>query len=102
MSKKTDRKEPHELNLIDGSETLRGETCFSAHKELGISCTVEKCRYWQNMGDSYQNCVINASARGSFTLQEVGDIFSVTRMRICQIEKTAKEMLKCSFQKEEL
>jgi len=31
--------------------------------------------------------VISESANGNKTLQEIGDIFGVTRMRICQVEK---------------
>ena len=60
-----------------------------------------ECRYWQDMGGADQNCVINAANSGPLTLQEVGNIFSVTRMRICQIEKSAKEILKTMFEKNE-
>jgi DNA-directed RNA polymerase sigma subunit (sigma70/sigma32) len=34
------------------------------------------------------NCAVVGAAQGEHTLQEIGDIFNVTRMRICQIEKT--------------
>ena len=94
MTKKQSKKPPSEINLEDGSGVIKDKTCFGTHKELNISCDSEKCRYWQNMNGSYQNCVINAAEKGPFTLQEVGDIFSVTRMRICQIEKAAKQLLK--------
>ena len=97
MGKKIDKKDPSLLNLEDGSTPIKDETCFSLYKESRIACDSKKCRYWQDMGGSYQNCVINAAEKGPFTLQEVGDIFSVTRMRICQIEKTAKQILKVSF-----
>ena len=33
------------------------------------------------------NCSVIGAAQGEHTLQEIGDIFDVTRMRICQIEK---------------
>ena len=37
-----------------------------------------------------QNCCINAAKENEkITLQDIGDIFNVTRMRICQIEKIA-------------
>jgi DNA-directed RNA polymerase sigma subunit (sigma70/sigma32) len=40
-------------------------------------------------------CCINlAGKKENFTLEDVGNIFSVTRMRICQIEKRAIEKLK--------
>ena len=69
---------------------LRGTTCFAAHKEAGLPCQKQSCRYWQEMEDkSHCNCVILAAGKGPMTLQEVGNIFGVTRMRICQIEKKA-------------
>jgi DNA-directed RNA polymerase sigma subunit (sigma70/sigma32) len=33
------------------------------------------------------NCTIVAAKEGPMTLQQIGDIFGVTRMRICQLEK---------------
>lgn len=98
MGKKTDKKEPSLLNLKDDAIPIKGTTCFSTCKNLGASCPVSECRYFQDMGGRYQNCVINASDSGPFTLQEVGDIFDVTRMRICQIEKIAKQILKTSME----
>ena len=46
--------------------------------------------------EKHHNCVILAAEDGPMTLQEVGDIFNVTRMRICQIEKLAKRFLRSS------
>ena len=33
------------------------------------------------------NCVLIAAQEGPMTLQQIGDIFGITRMRVCQIEK---------------
>ena len=33
------------------------------------------------------NCTLIAAKKGPLTLQQIGDIFGVTRMRICQLEK---------------
>ena len=70
-------------------------TCFKACKQLKTDCKNDECRYWKEMDNtSHHNCVILAAKDGPMTLQQVGDIFSVTRMRICQIEKIAKQYLK--------
>tara|TARA_B100000683_G_scaffold221209_1_gene218357 strand:- start:32 stop:298 length:267 start_codon:yes stop_codon:yes gene_type:complete len=67
-------------------------TCFSAHKSCKKSCSVKDCRYWIDH-ESTQNCTIIASEEGPMTLQQIGEIFGVTRMRICQIEKTILKKL---------
>lgn len=63
-----------------------GTTCHNEHEKYQVNCQKKGCRYWQPYEKS-QNCVMIASRQGEKTLQEIGDIFGVTRMRICQIEK---------------
>jgi DNA-directed RNA polymerase specialized sigma subunit len=41
----------------------------------------------------HQNCTLIASKKGPLSLQQIGDILGVTRMRICQIEKKVVEKL---------
>lgn len=70
--------------------------CFEYQKKCNRVCNKKECRYWINIKES-QNCCINAARNESetkFTLQDIGDIFSVTRMRICQIEKKAIKKIK--------
>lgn len=67
-------------------------TCFSAHEETGISCKKSSCRQWMK-SEQFHNCAIIAAKQGPMTLQEIGEIFDVTRMRICQIEKTVLQKL---------
>ncbi len=62
-------------------------TCFSEHERCSVSCSNNECRLWIDSEKNY-NCTILAAKDGPKTLQEIGDIFNVTRMRICQIEKT--------------
>ena len=87
------------LKIEEDRESIKGLTCFKAHNDIGVDCTNMKCRHWQKMDNQYHNCVILAAKDGPFTLQQVGNIFKVTRMRICQIEKAAKQFLKSSAPK---
>ena len=73
--------------------SLNEITCFFAHKKLNKNCQNKKCRYWHEL-DSNNNCIINKSSDSPHTLQEIGDLFNITRMRICQIEKQTLEKIK--------
>mgnify|MGYP001298229651 CR=1 FL=1 len=67
-------------------EIIKNTTCFSEHEKISLSCNKNSCRYWINC-ENHLNCAILGAKKGPLTLQEIGDIFNVTRMRICQIEK---------------
>ena len=71
---------------------LNNTTCFKEHQKYKSSCKKQECRHWISC-DKFQNCSILAANKGPLTLQEIGDIFGVTRMRICQIEKTVIKKL---------
>jgi len=75
-----------------------GTTCHNEHEKYKVPCQKKGCRYWQPCEGS-QNCIMISSRQGEKTLQEIGDIFGVTRMRICQIEKLIfkKLMTKCNL-----
>ena len=73
------------MNNIDFKKT----TCFNAHYICNKVCIKDTCRYWHDMNSKNNNCIINKvnCLSEDLTLQDIGDIFGITRMRICQIEK---------------
>ena len=77
--------------------------CFEYNRSRKTNCDKQSCRYWME-NKSNQNCCLVASKNHNtnidtekFTLQDIGDIFKVTRMRICQIEKIAIKKLQDKF-----
>ena len=60
--------------------------CYELHESIETPCKKEECRYWIDL-EKCKNCVIIGSKEGPMTLQSIGDIFGITRMRVCQIEK---------------
>ena len=71
----------YEMNII------KNDTCFAVHKRLSVTCEKSDCRYWISNCKT-QNCSLIAAAKGGMTLEQIGDVFNLTRMRICQIEKS--------------
>ena len=69
------------------------KTCFSKHKQKHTLCKKEACRHWIDCHES-NNCVLIEAQKGPKTLQEVGHIFGITRMRVCQIEKKIIQKLR--------
>ena len=72
-------------------------TCFGKTILNNFDCNNKECIYWYE-NNSNKNCVINASNEKSHTLQEIGDIFGISRMRVCQIEKKSIQKVKKSIQ----
>ena len=80
------------MKLLSNKHVVQGTTCFSEHKKHNIDCPKDECPYWQK--GCKNNCVLISANNKEMTLQEIGDIFGVTRMRICQIEKIIINKLK--------
>jgi len=72
------------LRVLQG-ERVRGMTCFSAHDKYDVDCRMQSCRYW--IPGARHACVLIEAGDGEHTQHEIGQIFNLTRMRICQIEK---------------
>jgi hypothetical protein len=66
--------------------TVKGTTCFFEHRKHRVPCEKNDCPQW-HADPSCQNCILISAADGPKTLQQIGDMFDVTRMRICQVEK---------------
>lgn len=67
-------------------DSIEETTCFNEHKKRNLSCSNKACRQWMDC-EGKLNCAIIGAEEGEHTLQEIGDIFGVTRMRVCQMEK---------------
>lgn len=67
--------------------------CWAECTNANKSCMKRSCKYWIK-DKKYLNCVNIAAKSGPKTLQEIGDIYDLTRMRICQIEKLAIKKIK--------
>lgn len=71
-------------------------TCFNEHKKCNVSCKIKDCRYWHDLSGKNNNCFINKinDQKNNITLEEIGNIFGITRMRVCQIEKSVLSKIK--------
>jgi DNA-directed RNA polymerase specialized sigma subunit len=68
--------------------------CFNYHKQNVSNCENKICRYWISNKNNNNCCLNTAKEKENMTLEEIGNIFNVTRMRICQIEKKAINKIK--------
>lgn len=67
-------------------DIVKDTTCFAEHKKRGLTCEKKSCPNWMNREDCL-NCAIVGSQSRKWILKDIGELFGVTRMRICQIEK---------------
>jgi hypothetical protein len=82
------------LNVVQTSnKVVPGTTCFAVHLAANVDCQRQRCQYWIPYSEGH-NCVHIAAQDGPHTLQHVGQIYDLTRMRICQIEKEIFEKVK--------
>jgi len=85
------QKSKRQLNVIQpnnkhNQKIVKGTTCFSVQAKHNLCCQRKTCDQWINYSDG-NNCVIISASNGPHTLQKIGQIYDLTRMRICQIEK---------------
>ena len=60
--------------------------CYEICTNTKNNCKNAECRQWIKL-ENHQNCTIIAASEGQMSLQDIGNILGVSRMRICQIEK---------------
>ena len=68
--------------------------CYQHCRKNNRSCQKKSCRYWISYRSGKNCAIITAEKEEKLTLEDVGNIFDVTRMRICQVEKAAINKLK--------
>jgi hypothetical protein len=68
--------------------------CFLYHKKNKRKCENKTCRYWLDHKQGLNCCIIMSESPDKITLESIGNIFNVTRMRICQLEKLAIKKIK--------
>ena len=76
----------------NSADIVEDTTCFSEHARLDVKCANTGCKYWIDCAQ-HNNCTMIGADKGPMTLQQIGNIFGVTRMRICQIEKSILKKL---------
>ena len=86
----------HNFNVLSNENR---QTCFFNHAKHNVGCNKQTCKQWIN-NEKSNNCVIIATTKGPHTLDEIGKIFDLTRMRICQIEKDIMGKLASSIELE--
>lgn len=74
------------------------DKCYKVHDQYNINCLRKTCRHYidHEQGLNCTFITLNRHPKKNLTLTEVGNVFNVTRMRICQIEKNARK--KCQLQ----
>jgi len=74
---------------------LKEKKCYIDVLENQVCCDKEGCRYFLNSKIDL-NCSLHAAYRGPMTLEEIGKFYDISRMRVCQIEKSILNKLKKS------
>lgn len=67
--------------------------CYYVVSENGEPCPESSCRHFLK-SEKDLNCSIIAAQSGPKTLQEIGDYYGISRMRVCQIEKSILKKLR--------
>ena len=72
--------------------------CYQKIAESKRPCPESGCRHFLGAKEDL-NCSIIAAESGPKTLQEIGNYYGISRMRVCQIEKAILKKLKMDSKK---
>ena len=75
---------------------LNNTTCYKEVDKHNCACERKTCKQWINFANG-KNCIILTTQSGPLTLNEIGEIYGLTRMRICQIEKNIYQKIRNSI-----
>mgnify|MGYP002398002000 CR=1 FL=1 len=81
------------IQAKEATKVLDGTTCFAVHADANVDCQRKRCQHWIDHVEGH-NCVMIAVQNGPHTLQQIGQIYGLTRMRICQVEKNIFEKIR--------
>ena len=68
-------------------------SCVQTIKESQAPCKKNDCRY-NLQTQKNLSCALIAAEKGPLTLQEIGDYYGISRMRVCQIERAILKKLR--------
>jgi hypothetical protein len=74
---------------------LSEKKCYLKILDEEKNCEKKDCRYFLDSAVDL-NCSLHTACRGPMTLEEIGTYYNISRMRICQIEKSILSKLKKS------
>ena len=69
------------------------ETCYETVSKYDVTCQRQTCKQWIDHAAG-KNCMMITTQKGPLTLNEIGKIYGLTRMRICQIEKSIYQKIR--------
>ena len=74
------------------NNVMANTTCYATHAKYEVSCMRRRCPNWLDLKPS-QNCTMIAASQGAHTLERIGEIYRVSRMNICKIERQIKDKI---------
>jgi len=74
------------------------EKCYDAVEKSSCKCERKSCKQWIDFPEG-KNCILITTQAGPLTLNEIGKIYGLTRMRICQIEKNIYQKIRSFIQR---